>query len=180
MSRAYLAVLDVETGQTLAAFAGLDATSASMFETHQFGMLGVATAGGAYFLKLDSALKITSPDSGAKTGPSVSLRWEGTTADDFTQVFVDGVRYDTGYRSKADLRLGRGQHDIVVMSIDEYGRVSYGPPDIGSPLTITVTPSPWKSLLLVLSLLASVAFVLLLFYARLHRRWRARGRAANP
>jgi len=175
----YLAVLEVGTGQRLAAFAGLDPTNASLFESHRSGVLGVSAPGGIYFLSLNSALRIASPDSGANSGPVVGVRWEGTSEGDFVQVFVDGVRNHTGSDSGVDLYLARGHHDIVVWSIDEYGRIFYSPSDLGSPLTVKVTPSPWKPVLLVLSLFALLAVAVMLFYARLHRIWRARRRAAK-
>jgi hypothetical protein len=67
----------------------------------------------------------------------------------------------------------------LVRSVDDCGRISYGPSDLSAPLTIKVTPSPWKPAWLVLSLFALLAVVLLLFYARLHRTWRARRRAVK-
>jgi len=67
----------------------------------------------------------------------------------------------------------------VVRSVDDCGRISYGPSDLSAPVTIKVTPSPWKPVLLVVSLFALIAIILLLFYARLHRTWRARRRAAK-
>ena len=173
----YLAVLDIESGQRLAAFAGLDPAAVSLFETHQAGVMGLAASGSVYFLSIDSSLQITSPEAGARTGPSVGITWEGSTEGDFVQVFVDGVRFDMTNNPKAELHLDRGEHAIVVRSIDDYGRISYGPSDMSSPLTVKVAPSPWGAVLLVLALFALIGIVLLLFYARLHRMWRARRRA---
>ena len=51
----------------------------------------------------------------------------------------------------------RGRHDIVVWSIDDYGRILYGPSDLSTPVSIKVTPSPWKPIILVLSLLVLMA-----------------------
>jgi hypothetical protein len=75
--------------------------------------------------------------------------------------------------------LGRGEHAVVVRSVDDYGRISYGPSDLGAPVVIKVAPSPWKPVLLVLSLFVLLAVIVLLFYARLHRTWRARRRVAK-
>lgn len=175
----YLAVLDAESGQRLAAFQGIDPANASLFESRQSGVLRVAAGGGIYFLILNSGLEVTSPDSGAKTGPVVGVRWEGTGEGDFVQVFVDGVRNHTGNDSGVDLYLARGEHDVVAWSIDDNGRISYSPSDLESPLTVKVTPSPWKPVLLVVSLFALLVAMALLMYARLHRMWRARHRGAN-
>lgn len=175
----YLAVADPESGERLAAFLGFDVTSVSLFETHRPGVLGVAGAGGAYFLDTGVSLRITSPAQGASTGPTVDVRWEGTGEGEFVQVFVDGVRNHTGNGSEARLYLGRGEHDIVVWSIDDCGRILYGPADLGAPISIRVTPSPWMPVMLVLTLLATVAFILALLYPRLHRTLRARRRAAK-
>jgi len=89
------------------------------------------------------------------------------------------VRNYTGNGSGVDLYLARGKHDIVVRSTDNCGRISYGPSDLSAPVAIKVMPSLWKPILLVLSLFVLLAFVMLLFYARLHRMWRARRRAAK-
>ena len=174
-----LAVMDVDTGQRLASFMGFGPTAISLFKTHQPGILGMAQNGGAYFLDVNPHLQVTSPQSGAKTGPSVSVAWEGTSNDEFAQVFVDGVRNRTCNDKQTDLYLAHGQHDLVVSSIDDCGRMSYSPADLGAPVTIKVTPSPWKPVWLVLSLFVLLAVIVLLFYARLHRMRRARRRVAK-
>ena len=175
----YLAVVDTDSGQRLAAFMGFSPGSVSVFETHRPGILGVAAAGGAYYLNTDASLQVTSPADGARTGPTVGIRWEGTSEGEFVQVFVDGVRNHTTNGFEADLYLARGRHDIVVWSIDDYGRILYGPSDLSTPVAIKVTPSPWKPVLLVLSLLVLLATIVLLFYTRLHRMLRARRRVAK-
>ena len=179
ISPQYLALVDMDSGWRLAGFTGFDPESQSFFESHQPGILGVAGCGGLCFLNLSSDLQVTSPEDGAKTRPIVGVEWQGPTDGDFSQVFVDGVRNDVTNGFVSELFLGRGNHTIVVRSVDDYGRISYSPSDLGSPLTIKVTPSPWKPVLLVISLFGLVAFIVLLFYARLHRMWRARRRAAR-
>jgi hypothetical protein len=178
-STQYLAVVDVDSGRRLAGFTGFNPATLSLFESHRQGVLGVAASGGAYYLNTDASLQVTSPADGARTGPTVGVRWEGSTDGDFAQVFVDGVRNHTTNGSRADLYLARGEHDVVVWSIDDYGRTLYGPSDLSAPITIKVTPSLWKPILLVLSLFVLAAFTVLLFYARLHRMLRARRRAAR-
>jgi len=175
----FFAVVDIAGGQRLAAFMGFNPASISLFETHRPGILGVATAGGAYFLDVNSHLQVTSPEDGVSTGPTIGVRWEGPTDGDFSQVFVDGVRNDISNGFESQLYLARGNHTIVVRSVDDCGRISYGPSDLSTPISIKATPSPWKPVWLVLSLFALLAVVLLLFYARLHRTWRARRRAAK-
>ena len=175
----YSAVVDIDSGQRLAAFMGFDPASISLFETHQPGILGVAACGGACFLRMNADLQVTSPEDGARTGPTVGVRWEGPSDGAFSQVFVDGVRNDITNGFGADLYLGRGEHAVVVRSVDDYGRISYGPSDLGAPVVIKVAPSPWKPVLLVLSLFVLLAVIVLLFYARLHRTWRARRRVAK-
>jgi hypothetical protein len=178
-SRKYIAVVDIESGRRLAGFTGFDTTTMSLFESHQPGILGVAARGGACFLRLDADLQVTSPADGARTGPTVGVKWEGPTDGDFSQVFVDGVRNDLTNGLELQLYLARGNHTILVRSVDDCGRISYGPSDLSALVAIKVTPSPWKPVWLVLSLFALLAVVLLLFYARLHRTWRARRRAAK-
>jgi hypothetical protein len=178
-SRQYVAVVDIDSSRRLAGFTGFDSTTMSLFDAHQPGTLGVAACGGACFLHMNADLQVTSPENEARTEPNVGVRWDGPSDGDFSEVFVDGVRNDTTNGLDAGLYLGRGDHDIVVRSVDDCGRISYGPSDLSAPLTIKVTPSPWKPAWLVLSLFALLAVVLLLFYARLHRTWRARRRAVK-
>jgi hypothetical protein len=174
-----IAVADLETGRRLAGFTGFNISSMSVFETHQPGTMGVAASGAAFFLRTGASLEVSVPENGARTGPSVEVAWEGPAEGDFSEVLVDGVRNDMTNGLEADLYLGRGEHDITVRSVDDWGRISYGPADLGSPVTITVAPSPWRPVWLVVSLLALAAVALALFYARLHRAWRARKRAAK-
>jgi hypothetical protein len=175
----YLAVVNVGTGARLAAFRGFSPGSASVFQTRLPGTLGVAAAGGAYYLNTTADFQVTSPASGARTGPDVGVRWEGASEGEFAQVFVDGVLNYAGNDSGVELYLARGCHDIVVRSIDDCGRILYGPSDLGAPVAIRVTPSPWKPVLLLLTLFILLAPTALLLHARLHRMWRAR-RAVNP
>ncbi len=174
-----LAVVDFESGQRLAGFAGFNVSTMSVFQPHDPGSLGVAASGAVFFLLLDSPLEVTSPGNGARTGPSVEVAWEGPAVGDFSLVLVDGLRNDMTNGLRSDLYLGRGVHDITVRSVDDWGRISYGPSDLEAPLTITVAPSPWRPVWLVLTLLALAAIALALFYPRLHRAWRARRRAAK-
>jgi hypothetical protein len=176
----YLAVVDMDTGRRLATFKGFETETTSLFQSHQPGIMGVAACGGICYLRIDSDLEVTSPEDGARTEPIVGVEWQGSTDGDFSQVFVDGVRNDITNGHESELFLARGNHTIVVRSIDEYGRISYGPSDISAPLAIKVAPSPWKPVWLVLTLFTLLVAVLLLLYARLHRTWRARKRAAKP
>ena len=175
-STQYIAVADMDSGRRLAGFTGFDTTTMSLFESHRPGILGVAALGGACFLCLDADLQVTSPADGARTGPTVGVKWEGPTDGDFSQVFVDGVRNDLTNGFESELFLARGNHTIFVRSVDDCGRISYGPSDLSALVAIKVTPSPWKPAWLVLSLFALLAIILILFYARLHRTWRARRR----
>jgi len=175
----YLAVVDMDTGWRLATFKGFETETMSLFRSHQPGILGLAACGGVCYLRIGSDLEVTSPEDGARTEPIVGVQWLGSTDGDFSQVFVDGVRNNITSGCESELFLARGNHAIVVRSTDEYGRISYSPSDMSAPLAIKVTPSPWKPVWLVLSLSVLLAMVLLLFYARLQRTWRARKRAAK-
>ncbi len=175
----YFAVVDTDSGRHLAGFTGFDAETISLFESHQPGILGVTGCGGVCYLHISSDLQVTSPEDEARTGPTVEIKWDGPTYGDFCQVFVDGVRNDITNAFESELVLARGNHAIVVWSVDDYGRISYSPSDLGAPLNIKVRPSPWKPVLLVLSLFLLLAFVLALFYARLQRARQARKRVAK-
>lgn len=174
----YLALVDIDSGQRLCSFTGFDPAGVSVLPNQQPGTLTLAACGGLCFLRLGD-LQVTSPEDEARTGSTLTVTWESQSGASFSQVFVDGVRNDVTNGSKSDLYLGGGHHEIVVRSVDDHGRICYGPADLGSPLTITVGSSPWKPVLLVLSLFALAAFIALLFYARLHRAWRARRRGVQ-
>jgi len=132
----------MDSGRRLAGFTGFDTSTMSLFQTHMPGILGVAACGGACFLRLDADLQVTSPADGARTGPTVGVKWEGPTDGDFSQVFVDGVRNDLTNGFESELFLARGNHTIFVRSVDDCGRISYGPSDLSAPAAIKVTPSP--------------------------------------
>jgi hypothetical protein len=174
-----LAATDPDSGQHLASFTGFTPATVSVFDTNQVDCLGLAARGCVYFMSLDSGLEVTSPEDGSKTGPGIGLRWNGTSQGEFVQVFVDGVCNYAGNDSEIDLYLARGKHEIAVRSVDDCGRVSYGPPDLSATLNIRVAPSPWKPVLLLLSLFALLAVLLLLLAPRLRRMLRTRKRTAK-
>ena len=175
----YLALLDPDTDRRLSAFTGFRTATMSLFESHQPGILGVAACGGVCYLRIGTALQVISPDDGASTSPIVRVKWEGSADGTFSQVFVDGVRNDITNSFESELFLGRGNHTLLVRSVDDCGQISYYPADLSSPMAIKVAPSPWKPVWLVLSLFALLAIVMLLLYARLHRTWRAGRRAVK-
>lgn len=169
----HIAVTDLESGRRLCAFAGLDPAGVSVLGSQVPGTLTVAACGGLCSLRLEADLQVTSPDDGASTGPTVAVSWESPSGG-LSQVFVDGVRNEITHGSRSELYLSGGEHRIVVRSVDDWGRVSYGPADLDTPVIIGVGSSPWKPAWLVLGLFALLALVLALFYPRLHRARRAR------
>jgi outer membrane protein assembly factor BamB len=175
----YLALVDIGSGRRLAGFAGFDPDTVSLFESHQPGILGVAGCGGVCFLRIRPDLQVTLPEDGAKTRPTLRVKWEGSTDGDFCQVYVDEVRKDMSNDSEARLYLAPGEHTVLVRSVDDCGRISYSPSDLRAPLTIKVAPSPWKPVWLVLSLFALLTVILLLSIPRLHRVLRARRRVTE-
>ncbi len=168
-----LVLVDLDSGRRTCAFTGFDPAGVAVLPGQRPGVLALAACGGFCFLHLDADLQLTSPENGASSGPAVGVSWESRSGGG-CQVFVDGVRNDITSGFESDLYLGQGEHQIVVRSIDDWGRVSYGPADLDTPVTISVAPSPWKPVWLVIGLLALAVVTLALFYPRLHRRWRAR------
>ena len=169
----HIALIDLESGRRLCAFTGFDSAGVSVLGSRIPGTLTVAACGGLCSLHLDADLLATSPEDGANTGPTVGVSWESPSGGS-SQVFVDGVRSEITNGSKSDLYLGRGAHQIVVRSVDDCGRILYGPSDLDAPVTIIVAASPWRPVWLALVLAALLAVVLALVYPRLHRAWRAR------
>ncbi len=68
---------------------------------------------------------MTSPKPGATVGSPARIDWEAAGESDFADVFVDGVRSGEVLGSSISLPLKSGKHEVVVRSIDGYGRVSY-------------------------------------------------------
>ncbi len=173
-----MVLVSLESNSRLCGFSGLDPAEVSLLPGRQQpGVLAVAACGGLCYLRLDAGLQVASPGDGDRTGPTVGVSWEGAPGGG--QVFVDGACYDITSGPQSRLYLGQGERRIVVRSIDDWGRASYAPADLGAPITINVTPSFWKPAWLVLGLLALGAVTLALFYPRLRRSWRAR-RARQP
>ena len=68
---------------------------------------------------------MTSPGPGGTVGSPARIAWEGAGESDFADIFVDGVRSGAVLGTSIRLPLTSGKHEVVVRSIDEYGKVSY-------------------------------------------------------
>jgi hypothetical protein len=120
--RKHLALVDLDGERLLAYF---PFSSSEFFQPGEVGSLGVADCAGLYILRTGEGIRVTSPGSGSTVGSPAKIAWEGAGESDFADVFVDGVRSGAIGSTSIRLPLTSGTHEVVVRSIDEYGKVSY-------------------------------------------------------
>jgi hypothetical protein len=118
----YTALIDIDSGSLLALF---PFSSPDFFKTGEADSLGVADSAGLYILRTGGTIRVTSPDPGGTVGSPARIAWEGAGESDFADVFVDGVMSGAISGTGISLPLTSGTHDVVVRSVDEYGKISY-------------------------------------------------------
>ena len=158
----YTALIDLDDGVLMALFPFPDS---EFFETGEADSLVVAASAGLYLVGTDGGLRITSPVQASTVNSPATLAWEGAAGSDFADVFVDGVRTGAVLGTSTRLALASGEHEIVVRSIDEYGKVSYA--------TTTLRVRQWP----LASIIGIFSFAILLLaycYARCARVLRNR------
>ena len=85
----------------------------------------VGLSGEVYFLNMTSSLNLISPTDGSSQTSPVAIQWEGTAPGAFNQVSIDGIEVARTNDSEVALRVARGEHELTVRSLDEYGRGVY-------------------------------------------------------
>ena len=121
-SRQYMGLTDVHGEGLLAYF---PFSSPGFFKTGEVGSLGVADGAGLYILRTGEDIRVSSPGSARTVGSPARIVWEGASESSFADVFVDGVRSGAILGTSIRLPLASGEHEVVVRSIDEYGKISY-------------------------------------------------------
>lgn len=158
----YTALVDLDDGTLMALFPFPDS---ELFETGKAHYLAVAAYAGLYLVGTDGGLRVTSPVQASTVNSPAMIAWEGAAETDFADIFVDGVRTGAVLGTSIRLALASGEHEIVVRSIDEYGRVSY------AATTLRVRQWPLASTIGILGF----GFLLLVYsYARCTRLLRNR------
>ncbi len=157
-----LVLVDLNGGRLLAYF---PFSIPQFFKPSESGSLGVAEYGGAYVLRIGEAIQVTSPGLGSTVGSPARIAWDGAGESDFADVFVDGVSSGAILGASIRLPLDSGEHEVVVRSIDEYGKVSY------ATTTFKVRQLPLASIVGILGL---AILILVYSYARCARVLRNR------
>lgn len=161
-SRRCMALIDAGGEHLLAC---LPFSGSALFETAETGSLCIAESGGVYLLKTGEALQVTSPSPGRTVGSPTRIVWEGAGESDFADVFVDGIRSGAIGGTSITLPLKSGEHEVVIRSIDEYGKVSY------AITTFKVRQLPLAS---IVGFFCLALLILVYSYARLSKMLRNR------
>jgi len=118
-----LIVVDVVSERVIAEFEILGSTFVDIGEDTGFGVVGLS--GEFYFLNVASSLHITFPSEGDILTSPVTITWGGVSRGAFNQVFVDDAEVARTNENEVIVDVARGEHELVVRSLDEYGRGIY-------------------------------------------------------
>lgn len=120
---AWLVVVDVANERVIAEFNILGSQILEAGNEGEFAAL--VPGGGIYFLNVLNSLSITTPAEGSDQSSPVALAWDGVLSGAFNQVFIDGAEVARTNENTVLLEVARGQHELVIRSLDEYGRAIY-------------------------------------------------------
>lgn len=152
-----LIVVDVVSERVIAEFEILGSTFVDIGEDTGFGVVGLS--GEFYFLNVANSLHITFPSEGDILTSPVTITWGGVSRGAFNQVFVDDAEVARTNENEVIVDVARGEHELVVRSLDEYGRGIYATVTFevkkGSNVVVVA------SLALVIAILVAISPVLL-------------------
>ncbi len=118
-----LMVVDIVDERVVADFQIFGAEFVDIGGNTEFGVVGFG--GEFYFLDVANNLRITSPVEGDVVTSPVRITLEGVSAGTFNQIFVDNAELIRTNDNDVTLSIGRGEHELVVRSLDECGRGIY-------------------------------------------------------
>ena len=72
-----------------------------------------------------SDLQVTSPAEGSLQTSPLTIQWSGVATSTFNQVFIDNVEVARTNENKVTVSVARGEHQVAIRSLDEYGRGVY-------------------------------------------------------
>ena len=114
-----LIVVDIEKEEAIADFSKV---GTKLVKTDDGGHLGlIGTDGGFYLLNAANNLTITSPIPETRYDSPVHVRWTGVPQGSFNQVSIDGVEVVRTNDNEVTLPVARGNHELSIRSVDEYG-----------------------------------------------------------
>ncbi|MEE8443472.1 MAG: hypothetical protein V3S37_06960, partial [Dehalococcoidia bacterium] len=91
--------------------------------TRGFGVVGLA--GEVYLLDVENDFRLSIAGEGSVSTSPVTIRWEGVGPGAFNQVFVDNVEVGRTNENEFTVAVTKGDHEVMVRSLDEYGRGIY-------------------------------------------------------
>ena len=148
-----LMVVDIRQEQLLADFRMLGSDFIELDTGNEFVMTGLR--GEVYILNVARNLQITAPADGSTQTSPVKVKWVGTDQGAFNQVFIDRIEVGRTNDNELILPITRGEHELEVRSLDEYGRGVY------QKVTFSVekSSSPVAQLIIWLALFLIITFV---------------------
>ncbi|MFC1994671.1 FG-GAP repeat domain-containing protein, partial [Chloroflexota bacterium] len=165
-----LMVIDVRSEEVLADFLLAGSEFIEPGEGSEFGM--IAPGGEVYLLNVASDFQITAPSEMSSQTSPLTVRWSGVAEGDFSEVFVDGVKVAQTNEVELSLALGKGEHELMVRSLDEYGRgiyrtVRFTVEKSSSPLSQAIL---WLALACIIALAPALSGFIIRHYRRRMRR----------
>jgi outer membrane protein assembly factor BamB len=120
---AWLMVIDVSNERAIAEF---KIVGSQLLETGNEGEFAILDSGGGlYFVNVLNSLQITAPNEGSAETSPVTITWDGVPTGAFNQVFIDNAEVARTNDNTVLLDVARGEHELVLRSLDEYGRGIY-------------------------------------------------------
>jgi hypothetical protein len=148
-----LMVVDLRREEVVADFRVLGIDLLDLEASSEFGLVG--TGGEVYLLNVANDLRIDVVGADGGSSSPVTVSWTGTASGAFNQVFIDSVEVARTNENEATVTVGRGEHEVTVRSLDEYGRGVYG--------TVSFTAEK-GSTIVVWAFVAAAALLLLAFW----------------
>ncbi len=159
-------IVDILNEQVMARFLILGSEFIEIGEEGKLGMVG--GSGGFYLLNMANNLHLTSPTEGSTQTSPLKIGWEGTSPGDFNLIFIDGVQNGLTYKEEITLPVARGEHELTIYSLDEYGRVAQ------ATVNFKVESQLWALILACIALLLLVSSIFSLRLMRTITRHRRR------
>ncbi|MFC1935734.1 PQQ-binding-like beta-propeller repeat protein [Chloroflexota bacterium] len=118
-----LMVVDLHQGKVVADFRAFGTEFIDLKGTRGFGVVGLA--GEVYLLDVENDLRLSIVGEGSASTSPVTIRWEGVGPGAFNQVFIDNVEVGRTNENEFTVAVTKGDHEVMVRSLDEYGRGIY-------------------------------------------------------
>ena len=119
----WLMVVDVVNETAIAEFEILAMQFVETGSDKELAVVG--SSGELYFLNMENNLGFTSPADGSSQSSPVTIAWEGVSTGAYNQIYIDDAEVARTNENEITLDIVRGEHQVVLRSMDEYGRGLY-------------------------------------------------------